>query len=180
MSKRSFLRYESKKERLISRRHFVKRLARNFAAASLLIGVSLLGGMAGYRFFEGMEWIDAFANASMILSGMGPLAPLETWGGKLFAGFYALYSGLVVIVATAIILAPVGHRMLHQFHLEDENKQYAFSHNDSSLAHLKGDRTHGRYPRKGPRHRKESDRRDHRRNEASSPKSEGSCRSRTG
>jgi len=76
--------------------------------------------MIGYRSCEGMEWIDAFANASMILSGMGPLEPLKTWGGKLFAGCYALYSGLALIVATGVILAPVLHRVLHNFHVATE------------------------------------------------------------
>jgi hypothetical protein len=70
-----------------------------------------------------MEWIDAFANASMILSGMGPLTPLQTWGGKLFAGLYALYSGLALIAATSLILAPIVHRGLHRFHLEPNNKE---------------------------------------------------------
>src|SRR4029077_2905352 len=98
------------------------RLARNFGASSLLIGVSLLAGMAGYRWLEGMEWIRGFANAAMILSGMGPLAPLETWSGKLFAGLYALYSGLVLIVAAGIIFAPAVPRLLHQFHVETEQK----------------------------------------------------------
>jgi len=95
-------------------------LAGSFGAASLLIGLSLVGGMLGYRYFEGMEWIDAFANASMILSGMGPLTPLQTSNGKLFAGLYALYSGLALILATGILLAPVVHRLLHQFHLEEK------------------------------------------------------------
>jgi len=114
------LNYESKHQPLLSRRAFAKRLAGSFGAASLLIGLSLLGGMLGYRDFEGMEWIDAFANASMILSGMGPLTPLETTNGKLFAGLYALYSGLALILATGILLAPVVHRFLHQFHLEEK------------------------------------------------------------
>jgi hypothetical protein len=74
--------------------------------------------MAGYRYLERMEWIDAFANASMILSGMGPLTPLQTWGGKLFAGLYAMYSGLALILAAGLILAPVVHRVLHRFHVE--------------------------------------------------------------
>jgi hypothetical protein len=103
---------------LLPRREFLKRLARNFAIATLLVGVSLVGGMVGYHHFEGMPWIDAFANAAMILSGMGPLSPLQTDGGKLFAGFYALYSGLVLVAATGIILAPVVHRLLHHFHAE--------------------------------------------------------------
>ena len=121
--KRRFFRYESKHHPLLPRKDFVKRLAGNFALATGLIAVSLFGGVVGYRCFEGMPWIDAFANAAMILSGMGPLSPLQTWGGKLFAGLYALYSGLVLIVAAGIILAPVVHRALHRFHLEsDETK----------------------------------------------------------
>jgi hypothetical protein len=114
--------YESRHQPLLPRREFAQRLARNVAAAALLIGVSLGGGMAGYRYFEGMAWIDAFANAAMILSGMGPLSPLQTWGGKLFAGVYALYSGLVVIVAAGIILAPVLHRLLHHFHADVQQR----------------------------------------------------------
>jgi hypothetical protein len=123
LARRHLFRYESRHQPLLSRREFAKRLARNFAAASLLIGVSLGGGMAGYRTFEGMAWIDAFANAAMILSGMGPLSPLQTWSGKLFAGLYALYSGLVLVAATGIILAPVVHRLLHQFHAEVEREE---------------------------------------------------------
>jgi hypothetical protein len=115
-------RYESKHQPLLSREAFVRRLARNFAAASLLLGASLLAGMAGYHWLEGMAWIDAFANASMILSGMGPLGTLQTWGGKLFAGLYALYSGLALVLATGIVFAPVVHRMLHRFHLDDDKK----------------------------------------------------------
>ena len=120
MASRRLLGFESKHQPLLPRRQFFKRLGRNFVFASLLIGVSLAGGMLGYHYFEGMAWIDAFANAAMILSGMGPLAPLQTGGGKLFAGLYALYSGLVVIVATGIILAPVVHRLLHRFHVGPE------------------------------------------------------------
>jgi hypothetical protein len=103
---------------LLGRRLFVKRLTIAFASATLLVGVSLLAGMLGYHYLESMPWIDAFANASMILSGMGPLGPLQTWSGKLFAGFYALYSGLALILATGILLVPIIHRLLHQFHLE--------------------------------------------------------------
>jgi hypothetical protein len=120
MSHRHLLRFESRKEPLLSRRDFVRRLLGNFLAASVLIGISLLIGMAGYCYLEGMAGIDAFANASMILSGMGPLEPLKTWGGKLFAGFYALYSGVALLVATGVILAPVVHRLLHQFHIDDK------------------------------------------------------------
>jgi hypothetical protein len=122
LAKHHFLEYESKHQPLLSRQAFARRLARNFAAAMVLIGVSLLGGMIGYHYLEGMAWIDAFANASMILSGMGPLGTLQTWDGKLFAGLYALYSGLALVLATGIVFAPVVHRMLHQFHLEDDKK----------------------------------------------------------
>ncbi len=123
MARRHWLRYESKNQPLLPRKQFVLRLGRHFGAASLLIGASLLGGMVGYAFLEGMGWIDAFANASMILSGMGPLTPLQTTGGKVFAGFYALFSGLVLIVATGLLLAPVLHRMLHEFHVEADEKE---------------------------------------------------------
>ena len=79
--------------------------------------------MVGYHFLEGMAWIDAFVNASMILSGMGPVGQLETSGGKLFAGLYALYSGLAFILATGIVFAPIVHRMVHRFHLEEDKEQ---------------------------------------------------------
>jgi hypothetical protein len=118
VAKRHLLRYESRHQPVASRGTFIKRLARNFAVASLLIGVSLLAGMLGYHLTEGMDWLDSFANAAMILSGMGPLEPLHTPAGKVFAGCYALYSGLVLILATGIVFAPVVHRLLHQFHVE--------------------------------------------------------------
>jgi len=121
MKKRLF-NFESKHQRLLSWGAFLWRLFIHFVAASSFIGVSLFAGMIGYHHFENMAWIDAFANAAMILSGMGPLSPLNTWNGKLFAGFYALYSGLAVIVAMGIILGPVVHRMLHRFHLQSVNE----------------------------------------------------------
>ena len=118
MSEHGLFRYESRDKPVLPRRAFARRLARNFGVASVLVAVSLAGGMVGYHFLEGMDWLDAFANAAMILSGMGPLEPLRTAPGKLFAGLYALYSGLAVIVATGILIAPVVHRMLHRFHVE--------------------------------------------------------------
>jgi hypothetical protein len=122
LAKRHLLRYESQHQPLLSRRAFAERLGLNFLVASGLIGLSLLAGMAGYHHFEGMDWIDTFVNAAMILSGMGPLTPPQTWGGKLFAGLYALYSGLALLLATGIVLTPVIHRMLHRFHLEEEKR----------------------------------------------------------
>ncbi len=79
--------------------------------------------MVGYHHFENLSWVDAFANAAMILSGMGPLTALQTNFGKLFAGFYALFSGLAFIIIIGIIFAPVVHRFLHKFHLESGSER---------------------------------------------------------
>lgn len=104
---------------LPSRWIYARRLAASVGAAAGLIGVSLALGVLGYHQFEPkMSWIDAFLNASMILSGMGPVGELHTDRAKLFAGCYALYSGLALIVAAGLILQPVIHRVLHRFHLE--------------------------------------------------------------
>jgi hypothetical protein len=97
---------------------FAERMARAVGLALVLILPSLVLGIAGYMYFEGMSLTDAFLNASMILSSMGPAAELHTQGGKIFAGFYALYSGLVVVIATGFVLAPIFHRVLHKFHVE--------------------------------------------------------------
>ena len=83
-----------------------------------LVVISLAVGMLGYHGFENLSWLDAFLNASMILSGMGPVTSPVTTGGKLFAGIYALYSGFAVLVIAGVIFAPVVHRFLHRFHLE--------------------------------------------------------------
>lgn len=83
-----------------------------------LTTVGLAIGIAGYAYFEGMSFVDAFVNAAMILSGMGPMGELKTAGGKVFAGLYALFSGLVIIIATGFVLAPIFHRVLHRFHVE--------------------------------------------------------------
>lgn len=84
----------------------------------LIVTLALIIGMWGYHHFENMPWVDAFANASMILSGMGQLTPLLTSTGKIFAGFYALFSGLVFMLVIGIVFAPILHRFLHKFHLE--------------------------------------------------------------
>ena len=91
-------------------------MAGHFVVASGFVAVSLLIGMAGYAHFEGLGWRDAFLNAAMLLGGMGPVETPQTPGGKLFAGLYALYSGLVFLVTAAILLAPALHRLLHKFH----------------------------------------------------------------
>lgn len=102
-------------------RVFVRRLLASTAVGLGLVIVSLAAGMAGYHGYEGLPWIDAFLNASMILSGMGPLLQPATTGGKLFAGLYALYSGLAVLVIAGVIFGPVVHRFLHRFHIEAED-----------------------------------------------------------
>ena len=115
-------RFERQNEPLAPRRNFALRLARSAAWGFAFVAVSLFIGMAGYHVFERMSWLDAFLNASMLLAGMGPLASPLTDGGKLFAGLYALYSGFAVLIGAAIIFAPVIHRALHRFHLEESNK----------------------------------------------------------
>ena len=109
--------YEKRREPLLHYSKFLARLIRALAIGLVLIAVALLIGMYGYHRFENMSWVDSFANAAMILSGMGPFGPLATRAGKIFAGCYALFSGLTFIVVIATILAPVIHRFLHKFHL---------------------------------------------------------------
>ena len=103
---------------LAPRRVFLARMARSAFIALGLVAASLFVGMLGYHALEGMAWMDAFVNASMILSGMGPVGELHTQGGKLFAGLYALYSGFALLTIAAILLAPVVRRFLHRFHIE--------------------------------------------------------------
>jgi hypothetical protein len=111
--------YESRHQPLAPMQRYVLRVLASFLIAILLIGGSLFAGMWGYAHFEAMSWLDAFLNASMILSGMGPADQLKTDAGKLFAGCYALYSGLVIVLASGIVLAPVVHRILHRFHVDE-------------------------------------------------------------
>jgi hypothetical protein len=98
---------------------FARRMGVHFAVAIAISAVSLGIGMAGYHEFEGLSYLDAFLNSAMLLGGMGPVDFPKTEAGKLFAGSYALYAGLLFLVLTAILLAPVFHRVLHRFHFED-------------------------------------------------------------
>ena len=115
--------FEHRNEPPVPRAAFIRRFLRHAAVALGLIGVSLLLGMAGYHFLEGLSWLDGFLNAAMLLGGMGPVDALRTPAGKLFAGFYALYAGLLFITVTGLLAAPVAHRLLHRFHWEAENPE---------------------------------------------------------
>lgn len=112
--------YEHRSQPLLPRTAFLLRLASHAGVALAVVFGSLLIGVLGYHFFEGLSWIDSLVNASMLLGGMGPVNALQTIAGKLFASFYALYSGMIFLVAVGIIFAPVFHRILHRFHLEEE------------------------------------------------------------
>ncbi|MDZ4784255.1 MAG: hypothetical protein SGJ19_28745 [Planctomycetia bacterium] len=113
------LRFEHVGQPLLPGFQFLKRLLISVGVGMGLIVLSLVAGMAGYHYLEDLSWIDAFLNASMILSGMGPLMQPETAAGKIFAGIYALYSGFAVLVIAGIALGPVVHRMLHRLHADD-------------------------------------------------------------
>jgi hypothetical protein len=111
--------FEQRNQRLLPRREFIRRLGWSVALGSVLILFSLTLGVLGYHFVCGLPWIDAFLDAAMILSGMGPLSPIPNTAGKLFAGCYAIYCGIALIGTTGIIFAPAIHRALHKFHLEE-------------------------------------------------------------
>ena len=115
--------YESSSEPPISLARFVWRLVLHFCAGALFVLGSLGLGMAGYEHYENLDWRDAFLNAAMLLGGMGPVETPQTPGGKLFAGFYALYAGIVFLILAGIMLAPVIHRVLHHFHWEGPDER---------------------------------------------------------
>lgn len=112
--------YEPKVHPPIPPARFVKRVLFHAAAAIALLLLSLFVGMAGYEYYERLPWRDAFLNAAMLMGGMGPVDSPRTDGGKLFAGLYALYAGLVFLVAAGLIFAPVVHRMMHKFHWQKD------------------------------------------------------------
>lgn len=110
--------YEHKTHPPIPQQRFVWRVFLHIVFVFALLVISLLIGMAGYAYFEGLPWRDAFLNAAMLMGGMGPVDAPQTDGGKVFAGLYALYAGLVLLVAVALLLTPLLHRMMHKFHWE--------------------------------------------------------------
>jgi hypothetical protein len=111
--------FEHHKKPLITKSAYHRRLIGAAGLALLLITASLGVGILGYHWLEDMPWIDAYLSASMILSGMGPVGEPHTLNGKLFAGAYALYSGFVALVCVGVLGAPVLHRFLHRFHIEE-------------------------------------------------------------
>lgn len=112
--------YESRHSAPPSRKLFLKRMLRHLLAALALALISLAIGMAGYTYYEGLAWRDAFLNSAMLLGGMGPVDPPRSPNGKIFAGMYALYAGLVFIITAGVIVAPALHRLLHKFHWKDD------------------------------------------------------------
>lgn len=111
--------YEHRKQPLASRATFYQRVIKNIIIALLILLICLLIGIAGYHFVAGAIWIDALHNASMILSGMGPVIEIRSVSGKLFSSAYALFSGVIFITNVGVILAPAIHRLFHRLHLED-------------------------------------------------------------
>jgi hypothetical protein len=114
--------FERRHEPLLPLRKFVLRVLRSILVAVCIASLALGLGILGYHFVAGFGWVDSLLNASMILSGMGPVGDFKNDAGKVFASFYALFSGLVFITVAGIIVTPVAHRLLHWFHIEEEGK----------------------------------------------------------
>jgi hypothetical protein len=115
--------YEHHQEPLLSVRAFLWRMVRHALAFLVLVAAALFMGAAGYHWLEDIPWVDAVLNASMILGGMGPVDVLRTEAGKLFASGYALFSGLIFVAAMGVLFLPLVHRLLHKFHIEDEDEK---------------------------------------------------------
>ena len=112
--------YEHRKQKLAPLATFYQRVIKNILLAFLVLFICLLIGIAGYHYTADIPWLDAVHNASMILSGMGPVVEIKTVSGKWFSSFYALFSGVVFITNIGVILAPAMHRMYHRLHIEDQ------------------------------------------------------------
>jgi hypothetical protein len=105
--------------KLGSRAVFLTRVRRGAGYGLVIVGATLVIGMVGYHVFERMNWLDSFHQAALLLSGVGSAIDIKTSGGKLFDGIYALFCGVILLVATGLMFAPVIHRLLHRFHVED-------------------------------------------------------------
>lgn len=119
--------YETRNQPKLSRRAFMGRMARHGGLALAIVVGSLAIGVAGYMGLAGLGPVDAFLNAAMLLGGMGPVSPLDNDAAKVFAGVFALYSGMVFLAVAAVLGAPLLHRLLHRFHLDAETPQAASS-----------------------------------------------------
>jgi hypothetical protein len=115
--------FEQKKNDLLPRYLFIKRVIRYFIYSLFMIGFAVLTGIFGYHLFADLDWINAFYNASMILTGMGPVAEMTSVGAKLFSSFYALFSGIAFLSTVAVLFAPIAHRILHTFHIENDEQR---------------------------------------------------------
>jgi hypothetical protein len=126
LSRPSGPRFERKSDPLLTSRQFLSRMCASIGVTLIIMTASLAIGMTGYHFLGTLPWLDALLNSAMILTGMGPVDTIQTSGGKLFATFYALYSGIAFLSMTAVLLAPIVHRAMHAFHLDaeedDDNK----------------------------------------------------------
>lgn len=111
---------ERRRDRLLPRHVFYRRFGKFAGIAFALAVVSLAIGMAGYRWIEGQSWSEAFVNSAMLLAAMGPMGELKTVGGRIFAGCYAIYCGLVFLIIAGLLITPVAHRLLHLFHADPE------------------------------------------------------------
>ncbi len=111
--------FEHKQEKLLPRRKFARRMLISAGFAAAILAAALAAGTLGYHAFAGFTWIDAFLNASMILTGMGPVGELKTNSAKIFASFYALVSGVVFLSIIAVTMGPLVHRLLHRFHIDE-------------------------------------------------------------
>ncbi len=124
MGKRELeMKLEHRKQNVVPFTHFLVRLGRYGAIALLLVAFSVFIGLMGYHYFGQLNWLDSFHMASMILTGMGPVAEMKTSGGKLFSSFYALYSGVAFLSITAVFFAPIIHRLLHILHVEKDDNE---------------------------------------------------------
>ena len=112
--------YERRNHPLLSRARFARRVARHTLLALVFVAIALGIGVFGYHFIAGLVWIDSLLNASMILGGMGPVDPLHSSAAKIFASFYALFSGLAFIGIASLLVAPFAHRLFHRFHIEEK------------------------------------------------------------
>jgi hypothetical protein len=111
--------YEKSHQPLAPPKKFAKRLLRSFTIGLLLIAASLFIGVAGYHWIGDLSWIDSLLNASMILTGMGPVNPMTTDSAKIFASCYAIFSGVIFLTTVGVMLAPLAHRLMHKFHIKD-------------------------------------------------------------